>query len=430
MKKIVIMTSKNSSDRYTADFEAMMKLAILNSLGFFFLGFFVPIIARTNMNATGLQIGWITSSLVIGHLVSSTFVGILTDRIEKRRLLIFIGCIGRGTSYFLIYFGIIINSLSLLWMGYATLGFGAGFFWIPFDTIVAEKSNKNHRAHAFGKRDSANAVGQLIGALIGFGLLMLFGIFTDNVSVLYSVIIFYGIANYFTGFMFFKKIDESIKFNVHLTEKIGESTEINKLKSLFSATMVIGLIILFTLVLLSSTNANIWRPFINIFIIETINDDLNIVIFIYLPAGILATLFAPKLGSIIDKFNPTAGIVITSLLGALMTWLLINTKVIWIFAIIVMLDLAIAMAAGLIFRNLLSRINIKHRGKILGMTNTFTNVGAIIGPIFGGFLWDTIGRTAPFVVSIYVELCLIPLYLIVVRILVPHVAETYEKAEK
>ena len=79
------MSSNKNSDKYTEDFESMIRIAILNSLGFFFLGFFVPIIARTNMNATGTQIGWITSSLVIGHLVSSTFVGIITDRIEKRR---------------------------------------------------------------------------------------------------------------------------------------------------------------------------------------------------------------------------------------------------------------------------------------------------------------------------------------------------------
>ena len=361
------MSFKKNTSRYTDDFNSMIRIAILNSLGFFFLGFFVPIIARINMNASGTQIGWITSSLTIGYLLSSTFVGILTDRIKKRRILIFIGSIGRGTSYFIIYLGIIINSLSILWIGWAILGFGAGFFWIPFDTIVSEKSNKDHRAHAFGKRDAANATGQLIGALFGFGLLLIIGFFTNNIALLYIVILFYGIANYYSGFMFLKKIDESIKFASVQIENEEQEEKI-KFRRLLTKAMLLGIIILFSLVLISSINANLWRPFINIYILETISDNIDVVIFIYLPAGILATLLSPKIGEIVDKFNPRIGIIITSLLGALMTWLLINTTILWIFAIIVMMDLAIGMASGLIFRNFLSRINIEHRGKIIAIS--------------------------------------------------------------
>ena len=55
--------------------------------------------------------------------------------------------------------------------------------------------------------------------------------------------------------------------------------------------------------------------------------------------------------------------------------------------------------------------------------------GSIIGPILGGIVWDVSGPKAPFIVSIFVELCLIPLYFIVVHLLLPHVAETYEKNE-
>jgi len=44
----------------------------------------------------------------------------------------------------------------------------AGVFWVPFNTFIAEKSNKDNRSQAFGKRDSANAIGQIIGSLFGF----------------------------------------------------------------------------------------------------------------------------------------------------------------------------------------------------------------------------------------------------------------------
>lgn len=410
----------------------MIRVASLNSLGFFYLGFLVPIIARTNMGASGLQIGIMVSSLVIGHIISSTFTGFLTDRVKHKKHLIFFGSIGRGLSYFVIYSAIVMNSFPALWLGWFFLGFGAGLFWIPFDTLIAEKSHKDHRSQAFGKRDSANARGQLFGALGGFAIILLIGPFTQEPFILYSAIIVFGITNFIAAFLFIERVDESLKIILPFEQPEIENQKTNELafKPLIPTQMLVGVTVLFIIVILSSTNANLWRPFLNIYIIENVSSNLNVVIFIYLPAGLLATFFAPKLGELMDKINPTIGITITATIGALLTWLLINTTNLLLFALILLADITIAMAAGLLFRNLLSRINIENRGKILGATTFFTNLGAIIGPIFGGLLWDVYGPKTPFILSIYVELCLIPLFLLVIKLLSPHLAEKYKQREK
>ena len=424
------MLNKNNTDRYTPDFNTMIKIAILNSLGFFFMGFLIPVISRQNMNATGLEIGLIVSAMVIGYTLSSSFIGFITDRTKSKRFLIFIGSIGRGISYLIFYISIIINALIGMWIGMFILGFWAGFFWIPFDTLVAEKSNKNHRSQAFGKRDSANAIGQVIGAFVGFSILLIVRLFTDNPYYLYSAILIFGIANFIAGILFLKYVDESIKFyddDVTSNENSDNDFESSIFK--FPKPMIFGLIVLFCVVLMASINGNLAKPFLNIYIIENLSDNLYIVILIYLPSGLLATFFAPKLGEIVDKLEPRIAIVILSLSGAIITWFLINTKDIFLFAILLLIDITIAISAGLLFRNLLSRITIEHRGKILGICSFFVNIGSIIGPILGGIVWDVSGPKAPFIVSIFVELCLIPLYLIVVHLLLPHVAETYDKNE-
>ena len=424
------MFFKDSEERFTPDFNTMIYIAILNSLGFFFLGFLVPVISRQNMNASGLEIGLIVSSMVIGFTISSSFVGILTDRTKSKRFLIFLGSIGRGISYLIFYISIIINSLIGMWIGMFILGFWAGFFWIPFDTLIAEKSNKNNRSQAFGKRDSANAVGQIIGGLVGFSILLTVGLFSKNPYLLYSAILIFSISNFIAGILFLRYVDESIKFlngeNSKETSANGTDSSIFR----FPKPMIVGLIILFLVVLLASINGNISRPFLNIYIIENLSDNLYIVILIYLPAGLLATFLAPKLGEIVDKLEPRIAIVILSMSGAIITWFLINTKDLLVFAILLLLDLTIAISAGLLFRNLLSRITIEHRGKILGICSFFVNIGSIIGPILGGIVWDTSGPKAPFIVSIFVELCLIPLYFIVIHLLLPHVAETYDEKDE
>lgn len=319
----------------------------------------------------------------------------------------------------------------VLFIGGFLIGIGAGLFWTPFDTLVAEKSAKEHRSYAFGKRDSANAIGQTIGALFGFTLFIFAEQITQNAFLLYLSILVFGIANFLAGILFLRQVDDKIQYSSESSLSTVPSLEdVPDSDHSFSTLLLIATIILFAVTLISNVNAYIWRPFLNIYIIEFITEDLNIVILIYLPSGVIATLVAPKLGEIMDKINPRLGIVITSSIGALLTWLLINIKSILLFAVIVLFDITIALAAGLLFRNILSRVNIKHRGKIIGYTNFSINLGSIIGPILGGYLWDTFTPQFPFIVSIFAELALIPLFLLVVKLLIPHMAESFEKRKK
>ena len=192
-----MLNKEIDSTRFTPDFNHMLKIVILNSLGFFVIGFSVPIIARFNMFATAIQISLIFSIQVLGRTISGTITGFLTDRLKSRKKLILIGSIGRGTSYFIIYTAIISNSLILLGIGTFTLGFMAGVFWVPFNTLIAEKSNKDNRSEAYGKKNSANAIGQMIGGVIGFILLMILGFFTKNPFLLYASIPLFGIAIFY-----------------------------------------------------------------------------------------------------------------------------------------------------------------------------------------------------------------------------------------
>ena len=66
----------------------------------------------------------------------------------------------------------------------------------------------------------------------------------------------------------------------------------------------------------------------------------------------------------------------------------------------------------------------------MGLSSFFTSLGSAIGPILGGYVWDNFGPKAPFIISIFVELCLIPLFWVVAFLLIPHVAESFDKKEK
>jgi len=429
--QIPMLNKEIDSNRFTPDFNRMLKIVILNSFGFFFIGFLVPIIARFNMFATAIQISLIVSIQVLGRTVSGTITGFLTDRLKSRKKLVLIGSIGRGISYFVIYTAIILNSIILLGIGTFTLGFMAGVFWVPFNTLIAEKSNKDNRSEAYGKKNSANAIGQMIGGVIGFLLLMILGFFTTNPFLLYASIPIFGIANFYAGFKFNRDVDESIKFNEASDNTTHRLIKENKEKrAKLAGPIILGSIFLMAVLFLGNINGSIAKPFLNIYVIETIESNIQLVTWAYLPAGIVATLLAPKLGKFVDKLPPAIGITLTSTLGALVTWLLINSANVWIFSLLLLIDMTIMIASGLIFLNLLSRISLKNRGKILGSGEFFQFLGSVIGPILGGVVWDFYGPNYPFIISIFVELSLIPLYIVVVYYLIPHLAETYELKKK
>lgn len=419
---------KVDENRFTHDYNQMLRIIIMNSLGFFFLGFWIPIIARSNMGASALQISLVVVSHVIGRMISGFITGFIVDRIKSRTSLVLIGSFGRAIAYFIIYAAFISNQIFLLSVGHATLGFMAGVFWIPLNILVAEKSSKDHRSQAYGKKDSINAIGQMIGATFGFTLIMITSFYTNNPVILYGAIPVYGISNMFAGIMFYRKVDESIKFSPFSTG--NSENHQTKTKFFTSKSMIIGAFFLMSILFMGSINGSIARPFLNIYIIENIESSINLVVWAYLPAGLLATLLAPKLGILVDKLPPLVGISITSSLGALMTWFLINSANIWLFSIFLLFDLAIGMSAGLIFANLVSRISTEHRGKIFGVGDFFAFLGSVIGPILGGIVWDVISPKFPFIISIFVELSLIPLYLAAVYLLLPHMAESYEKKIK
>ena len=135
---------KADTSRFTADFNHLLKIVILNSLGFFFMGFFIPIIARFNMSASGIEVSLVMAASVLGRAISGLIIGFITDRTKSKTKLVLIGSFGRAIAYFIMYFAIYVNSIILLGLGNFALGFMAGVFCVPFNTLIAQKSNKEN----------------------------------------------------------------------------------------------------------------------------------------------------------------------------------------------------------------------------------------------------------------------------------------------
>lgn len=432
----------------TPDFDSMIKIVFWNSMGFFFFNFLIAYFTGIVMETSMIELGLTFSMLIIGGLFSNPIVGYLTDRVSKKKLIL-IGSIGRGISYFILYISCNLLSVDGFKFGMLFLGLSVGFFWTPFDVLVSEKSNAENRSYAFGKRQAAMGRGNFVGSIISFTIFASTNTFVPDLRFLvYSPLIIFAFANFYAGTIFFKNVDETLKYetssskeHIHHLDSDAEmylesktQIEIKRKNGFLRNSVSIGIIIGFFFLILarffSMVNGTIAEPFMQNYIVKNIVDDSILVMLIYFPSGIISQIIAPKLGILSDKINNSIGIAMASITGALFTLLLINTTDPYLFSFYLVIDSAFAITGQLILMNIFSRISKTHRGKVFGMTSWIGRLGGIAGPIVGGYLSDSFGLQTPFIISIFIELTLIPLYLIAIFYLAPHMAEKVKKESK
>ena len=427
--------SKETESKITPDFIPMIRIVFWNSLGFFFFQFLIPYATAQLLEASGTEMGLTFASQTIGGLISTPIVGYLTDRVSKK-LLVLIGSFGRAACYILLYIGILFSSLFTFAIGLFVLGFFLGFFWSPLNALVAEKSHKTFRSSAFGKQGGMLGKGNLVGSIVSF---LIFGLANyyvpDNRIIVYSPLLLFMVSNIYAGIVFNKKVDVNLTHDGHMSQlnlnnEIQIDPKLNTTQTSLKLTIgfIIGFFILIIAFMASAANQTIAPPFFQRYLIDELN-VINpvLVMIIYFPSQIISLLLSPRMGRLADKINPELSIMVISGFGSLVTWLIVNSTSGLMFGIILTFDTTLAWAASLVLQNLLSRISKGHRGKIFGLTQWMSFLGAIIGPIVGGLAWDHLGPQSPFIISIFIELSLIPLYISAIRILKPYMAEKVEE---
>ncbi|MFX1364939.1 MAG: MFS transporter [Promethearchaeota archaeon] len=427
----------------TPDFNYMIRITFWNGLGFIFFMFIKSYVVIYFFGGSGITLGIIMALQPFARLISMPLIGYLTDH-KSKKLLVLIGSLGRTLSYILYWISLVIQNLFLFGAGTFCQGLLVAFFWPPFFALLSDKSFKGSRTQSLATgRGKMIGYGFLLGALISIPIFALVSIFLPgNIALMYSPLLIFATINLIAGRHFYLKVDENLTFekyynslddsnlnpiNIEQESEIFENKEEKNIKQ--DKVFYFGFFILILAITVSSITATIYSPFISAFLIENLLPNFSeriipiIVMIVYFPAQVISQLIAPSLGKVFDRISPSLSIISIEIFKALMIWLLLLAFSPYDFALF-LIFLYIALEASIyLIQAIMSRISIKHRGKIFGLNIWIDQLGRVIGPLIGGILWDSFGYDIPFLISIYIGLCFIPIFIFAIRSLGPYMVE-------
>jgi MFS family permease len=131
----------------------------------------------------------------------------------------------------------------------------------------------------------------------------------------------------------------------------------------------------------------------------------TIAIFGYVFYNVIYTIFSFPLGIVADKFGKRIVLVFGLIIfSAVYFGFAINSNIYLIWLLFAMYGIFSASTEG-ITKAWVSDLTIeKYRGSAIGLLNTLTSLGIMIGSVIAGYLWDVFGSQVPFLISGIVSL--------------------------
>lgn len=360
---------------------------LLVSLPFGILSFLLPIYGK-RVDAGAFEIGWLFSIFSITILVVRPIVGKAIDRYGRRKFFI-------ASLFFysasLVFFAFA-STMTLLYIARFFQGIGSSLMWISAYAIAADMVGEENRGQVYGRIDESNAKGALFGAFFGFYFLAEFP-FEQGWFYLFLI---YAFIAAFAGYIAIKDVPESlsiVKDNNKQETNIESLSSKSKKKEKISPFIYRIMIIVF----IASLSASMLSPLLLIFLQDKFTTDIGLLAMAFIPAAVIHSFLPSKTGKFSDRFGRVYLIAIGFLISGLISFFMPNIPSLQLLAILWVIE-AVGMVMAMPALNALVAdvTGSSIRGTGFGMYTFAASLGAVFGPLLGGWLYDNINHAVPF----------------------------------
>lgn len=360
-------------------------VVLIDLIGF---GIIIPILPRyseTHFGANEIQIGILIASFSFFQFLSSPVLGRLSDRIGRKPVITF-SLILSSISYLIFAFA---PNYWIALLSRSVAGIGGGSISAA-QAYIADVTEKSERTKGMGLIGTAFGVGFVLGPIIG-GLLSTFGYIVPNLSA--------------AGFSFFALIltrlflVESLKTKSTFTIKfddLSSSLKLSRFNKAFANIYVGRFLLIFFIITFSIANTYGVIPIFAYRYLHLTDREIG---YIYAVIGIVGVIFQGYLiGKLTIKFGEKQLLLTGMLLMlsglALIPFAIDYVNLMWVFVILISIGLALINPTIL---SLISKLTSpEEQGEVLGVNQSMGSLGRVVGPIWGGFAFNTFGYGYPF----------------------------------
>lgn len=356
--------------------KSVHRSVFLVSLPFGILMFVLPIYGKA-IGATAVQIGALFSAFSLMTVVMRPVVGVALDRYGRRPFLL-AGIVGYALAMLVFAFS---SDIWIITLARACQGIASGLFWLAARAVVADVAEADERGRSFGGLEQANSQGAIVGAGVGFAILMSLGI-GQGWRPLFAA---YGLSGLAAALLAYRDLPET--YSAPRTAPIAQHR--------LSWTRPWLLLLLVTAV--TGASWAMISPVLMIFLQEKLTTDVAALGAAYLPAAIIWAVLPRQLGGLADRFGRKPLMVLGLAAAAVSSFVIPQLVNLWGLAALWAFQ-ALCYAAGdpaeaALVADLTGG---DERGRAYGVYTMAAGLGATAGPIAGGWLYQAIGPQAPF----------------------------------
>ncbi len=354
----------------------------LVSMPMVYISFALPLRAD-ELGASAFEIGGLFSIFTISLLVIRPLVGFGLDAFGRRPfflLALLVYCLAN-----LVYSGA--AGLEQMFVARFLQGVGASLLLITTDTITADLTTKGDRAEGMGRNIESQSRGGMLGAFIGFTLV-------GSVPLLawhYSFVIYAAVALLALIYALF-----AIPETRAIAWQGASDSMMPGSKFRLEGTVLKLMIVVFLCGFFSA----LIQPVYLIYLKHRFDVSMLMLAFAFLPAGIIYATLPSKLGALGDRWGRANTITLGLLMaGLLYIGLPLVGSFIWVAAIYTFghIGWALADPARQAWVGDLSEVD--KRGRNYGISELFGGLGASLGPLAGGYIYEYHGQDLVFYAS-------------------------------
>ncbi len=351
---------------------------LLASMAFTFLGFMLPIYSR-GIGASAVEIGGLYSIFTITVLIGRPVVGWAIDRFGRRRFFITALAFYSLTMVLFAFAG----SLGGLYLARMAQGVASSLMWITVRTIVADLASSSERGSGMGKVNEASYRGGLIGVFLGFAIFTGLSKVFDQETAWIATFAVYALLAAAGAWYAWSCLPETLPGRV--------SRPVNR------APVQRKLLLLLVVVFTTNLGLALITPIFLIYLQDRFTTNITSLAWAFFPAGILYSFLPSRLGKLSDRYGRAPmmalGVVFSAILSICIPSL---PGMVWLAVLYALEAVGWSLADPAETAMVADLVGHEARGRGFGFYELAASVGASAGPLIGGWLYDSIGHSAPF----------------------------------